>query len=135
MKVIVDTVIWSLALRRGEPQEEVRQQLTSLIEDQRILLLGPIRQEVLSGYSEKAKFEKLRNTLSHFDNEPVLDEDYIRAAEFHNTCRRQGIQGSHTDFLICSCAYRLKALIYTKDDDFHLYHSALPVSLYQPAKA
>lgn len=131
VKVIVDTSVWSLALRRSVPQEEVRRQLAGLIDDQRVILLGPIRQELLSGYSEKEKFELLREKLSYFENEPVQDEDYIRAAEFHNTCRLNGIQGSHTDFLICACAVRLEASIYTKDNDFERFRRVLPITLYQ----
>ena len=94
MKVIVDTVVWSLAFRRTDPDEAVCLKLTSLIEDQRVVFLGPIRQEVLSGYSDRDKFERLREKLSYFENEAILDEDYICAAEFHNTCRRKGIQVS-----------------------------------------
>jgi predicted nucleic acid-binding protein len=131
VKVIVDTVIWSLALRRSNPQDDVCQELTSLIEEQRVILLGPIRQEVLSGYSEKKSFERLQSHLSCFENEPVLDEDYIRAAQYHNRCRRNGIQGSHIDFLICSCAFRLQAAIYTRDRDFQQYSKVLPVFLHQ----
>jgi len=131
MKVIVDTVVWSLALRRSSPCDEARRELTSLIEDQRVILLGPIRQEVLSGYSEESRFARLRSKLAYFENEPILDEDYVQAARFHNDCRRQGIQGSHTDFLICACAVRLRALIYTKDEDFRRYRGVLPISLYE----
>ena len=131
MKVIVDTVIWSLALRRSQPAETVRLTLTSLIEDQRVRLLGPIRQEVLSGYSDQGAFERLRAKLSYFENETILDEDYLLAAEFHNTCRCRGVQGSHIDFLICACAARLGALVYTKDRDFSNFCGILPISLYQ----
>lgn len=131
MKVIVDTVVWSLALRRTDPNEAVCLKLTSLIEDQRVVFLGPIRQEVLSGYSDRVKFERLREKLSFFENEAILDEDYICAAEFHNTCRRKGIQGSHTDYLICACAFRLRALVYTKDQDFSHFCEALPISLFE----
>lgn len=130
MKVIVDTVVWSLALRRSNPDDTIHKELVSLIEDQRILLLGPIRQEVLSGYSDKKQFSRLKEKLSYFENEMILDEDYILAAEFHNKCRVQGIQGSHTDFLICSCAFRLGAQIYTKDNDFSFFKGVLPISLY-----
>ncbi len=131
MRVIVDTVIWSLALRRVNPDQMVQCELTSLIEDHRLILLGPIRQELLSGYTEENKFELLRAKLSHFEDEPILDEDYVRAAQFHNICRRAGIQGSHTDFLICSCAHRLKASIYTTDKDFKNYLRVLPIVLYE----
>lgn len=131
MKVIVDTVVWSLALRRSDRNDDASRELTSLIEDQRVVLLGPIRQEILSGYSEDDKFERLRRQLSYFENEPILDNDYVRAAQYHNSCRGKGIQGSHTDFLICSCAFRLQASIYTRDGDFQHYSGVLPISLYQ----
>lgn len=109
MKVVVDTVVWSLALRRSEPHPEVWRILADLIEDQRVVLLGPVRQEVLSGYSDRRRFNRLRKHLDAFENEPILDEDYVLAAEYHNLCRKKGIQGAHTDFLICSCAVRLDA--------------------------
>ena len=60
-----------------------------------------------------------------------MDEDYVRAAQYHNCCRRRGIQGSHTDFLICACAFRLRAVIYTRDLDFQHYCGVLPVSLHE----
>ena len=129
-KVIVDTCIWSLALRRANPNETVCRELTSLIEDQRIALLGPVRQEVLSGYSDEKMFERLRSHLSHFENEPILEDDYVQAARFHSDCRGQGIQGSHTDFLICACSFRLSASIYTADQDFRRYATVLPVCLH-----
>ena len=132
MKVIVDTVVWSLALRRSHPVEQVRRRLTSLIENQLVVLLGPIRQEVLSGYSQPAQFARLREKLSYFQNEPIVDEDYLRAAAFHNKCRRHGIQGSHTDFLICACAVRLGASIFTEDHDFLQFGAILPIALYPP---
>ncbi|MEA3545424.1 MAG: PIN domain nuclease, partial [Thermodesulfobacteriota bacterium] len=60
MKVLVDTPIWSYALRskRAGYEQQVRE-FETLIADQRVLLIGPIRQEVLSGYSEEKKFDKL----------------------------------------------------------------------------
>ena len=132
MKVIVDTVIWSLALRRSTPENTVINDLTSLIEDQRIVMLGPIKQEVLSGYSDPNKFKKLKEKLSYFPNAPIVDLDYEQAAEFHNICRRKGIQGSHVDFLLCACAYRLNAMIYTRDKDFDHYSKHIPIKLFIP---
>jgi len=54
MKVVVDTSVWSLALRRNRTQEEPPQVLSlrELIADNRVSLLGVIRQEVLSGIRE-----------------------------------------------------------------------------------
>lgn len=130
MKVLVDTVIWSQALRRTSPNIEITNKLSRLIQEYRALIIGPIRQELLSGYSNLAHFNKLKEKLRYFPNEIILDEDYIKAAEFNNTCRKNGIQGSHTDYLICSVANRLEAQIFTMDKGFKLYKKHLPISLF-----
>ncbi|HEY8095647.1 MAG TPA: hypothetical protein VIE65_06070 [Methylobacter sp.] len=83
MKVLVDTGIWSHALRSKKPEFESRvKSLETLIADQRVLIIGAIRQKILSGYSDLNKFELLKTKLSYFENTPILDEDYIIAAKF-----------------------------------------------------
>ena len=129
--VIVDTCIWSLALRSKTPRNnEVAKELTKLITENRAKIIGSIRQEILSGYSDVTRYEKLRNKLQYFPNEQVIDSDYELAAQYSNLCRVKGIQGSHTDFLICSVATRLKMSIYTYDKDFVYYSNHLPISLH-----
>ena len=50
MKVLVDTSVWSQVLRRGEPENEPRErELRELLREGRAVLMGPIRQELLSG--------------------------------------------------------------------------------------
>jgi predicted nucleic acid-binding protein len=101
MNVIVDTAIWSLALRRNSPEmnSAVLNQLRSLIANGRVIMLGSIRQEILSGVRTSEQFDRLRNTLRAFPDLNLVEADYEIAAEFCNTCRRNGIQGSNTDFL------------------------------------
>ena len=132
MTVIVDTVIWSLALRRKSPPNASTAvtALRSLITENRVVLLGAIRQEILSGVRSAEQFTRLRNYLQAFPDFEVLSEDYELAAEFFNTCRSQGIQGSNTDFLICSVAHRLSCSILTSDKDFQNFQVCLPVVLY-----
>ena len=64
MRVLVDTAVWSLAFRRqGKSDPQVVAELASLIEDGRVAIVGPIRQELLSGIREEAQFSKLRKVL------------------------------------------------------------------------
>ena len=131
MKVLVDTCIWSHALRSKNPEFEAEvKSLETLIADQRVLIIGAIRQEVLSGYSDLNKFETLKAKLNYFENTPILDEDYITAAKFYNQCRQKGVQGSHIDLLICAVAVRLSIPIFTSDKDFGFYQQHLPIKLY-----
>lgn len=131
MKVLVDTSVWSYALRsRNESFCTEIAHLAALIQDQRALLIGPIRQEILSGYSDLRKFSILREKLSYFENTPIQDSDYELAAEFSNRCRKKGIQGSHIDFLICAVAHNLDVPIFTTDKDFTNYQTVVPIKLY-----
>ena len=132
MKVLVDTPIWSYALRsQNENYQSEINELIFLIRDQRVLIIGPIRQEILSGYSDLRKYRKLKEKLSYFDNMPILDSDYELAAELCNKCRKKGIQGSHIDFLICAVAKRLDISIFTTDNDFQHYQKVISNKLYK----
>lgn len=123
--------MWSLAFRGRKPREaKVAKQIATLIDENRAKIIGLIRQEVLSGYSDVKSYTELKEKLSYFPNEPTIDADYELAAEYSNLCRRNGIQGSHADFLICAVAIRLKMKIYTNDKDFRHYAKYLPLELH-----
>jgi len=134
MKVLVDTAIWSLALRRKKPpgNEPRLSELELLIEDGRVAMIGPIRQELLSGVKEQPVFDRLREHLRVFPDTDITSDDYEEAASFFNMCRARGIQGSNTDFLICAVAARHGFPIYTTDDDFRHFAKVLPIALHQP---
>jgi predicted nucleic acid-binding protein len=128
MKVLADTSVWSLALRRKE-QTEITAKLAKLILSSLIVMIGPIRQELLSGISSNDSFIKLKSKLEVFDDFAIYTRDYEKAAEFYNICRKHGIQGSHTDFLMCAVAHYNDLLIFTTDKDFEGYANYLPIRL------
>ncbi|MBD2505373.1 type II toxin-antitoxin system VapC family toxin [Anabaena azotica] len=131
MKVIVDTSVWSLALRRNTPQQAlpVVQRLRELIADDQVVLLGAVRQEVLSGIRSSEQFTRLKDSLRAFPDLPLTTEDYELAAEFYNTCRTNGIQGANTDFLLCAVAHRRSWYILTTDQDFRNFQAYIRVNL------
>ena len=133
MKVLVDTSVWSLALRRSAKAANVEtDELKKLIQNQSVVMLGCIRQELLSGIRELAQYEHLRERLSAFSNQILNDNCYELAAKMFNDCRAKGVQGSNTDFLICAAAQLNQLAIYTTDQDFMRYQKILGISLYQP---
>jgi predicted nucleic acid-binding protein len=135
MMVLVDTPIWSLALRRRSEhlsgsQQDLANLLAELIREGRAQIVGPIRQELLSGIREETQFKKIRDHLRAF-REPSLEaEDYEDAARMSNQCRGRGIAGSAVDFLICAAAQRRGWSILTTDRDFPSYASVLPLRLH-----
>lgn len=131
MNVLVDSSVWSLALRRNTTNDalSIVNVLRDLIADGRVVLLGAIRQEVLSGVRYKEQFARLREYLRAFPDLELTTEDYELAAEFFNTCRSNGVQGSNTDFLLCAVAHRRGYTIFTTDKDFENFRSHIPVVL------
>jgi predicted nucleic acid-binding protein len=132
MRVLVDTSVWSLALRRGgSAQNPETAELRRLIAAHLADIIGPIRQEVLSGVRDQAQFAKLDAHLAAFPDLPLITEDYVTAAKFFNLCRAKGIQGSNTDFLICAVAVRHDLAIFTTDGDFPHFARCLPIVLHE----
>lgn len=134
MNVLVDTPVWSLALRR-KPVNRSRQEgslvraLAELIGKGQAKMVGVVRQELLSGIREDAQFRRLRTALRLYDDTPLETEDHEEAARMSNTCRRHGIAGSSIDFLLCAVAARRRWAIFTTDGDFERYSRVLNLQL------
>ena len=78
-------------------------------------MLGPIRQEVLSGIKEPAQFERLRTALAAFPDEPITTAHYEEAARFFNICRSRGVECGAIDILLCAVATRERWSLLTND--------------------
>ena len=131
MRVLVDTSVWSLALRRdGHVRNPEAEELRRLIAAHVVEMIGPIRQELLSGVRDQTQFDQLETHLVAFADMPLLAEDYVTAAKFFTLCRSRGIQGSNTDFLICAVAVRHELAVFTTDGDFTRFAKCLPIVLH-----
>ncbi|MGB6692161.1 MAG: PIN domain-containing protein [Terracidiphilus sp.] len=121
MKLLVDSSVWSLSLRRKNkpPSNPVEQRkvalLSEAIADGRVAMIGPVRQELLSGIKEQAQYEALKRHLRDYRDEPLQTEDYEHAARFYNLCRSDGVECGPIDILICSVAIRRGWEILTTD--------------------
>lgn len=133
MKVIVDTSVWSLAFRRGVASGGAASAvLRDLIADGRAVMMGVVRQEVLSGIRTPEQFGRLKTALRAFSDLEMATEDHEMAAEFFTRCRQKGVQGANTDFLICAAAVRREYRILTTDRDFARFAETLPIALQEP---
>ncbi len=121
MKVLVDTSVWSLALRRKDaaglsPEEQkLRAELAQAIEDGRVVMIGMIRQELLSGIKEQAQYNKVKAALDAFLDEPSDTADHEYAARLYNECRSHGNEAGTVDMLICAVAVRRKWGVLSSD--------------------
>ena len=135
--VLVDTPVWSLALRRkldlSKHETVLTQTLYRLIQLGQIQLLGSIRQEVLSGIREESVFRRIRDHLSDFPNVSLDEHDYEEAAKISNLCRARGLAGSAVDMLMCSVSLRHKWEILTTDRNFAQYGRVIRIQLLTPS--
>ncbi len=132
MRILADSCVWSAVLRRGSlPLDPVRAEMERLIGDGAVELVGPIRQEVLSGVRSESQFEALREALDLIPEIGIRSEDYVEAARLYNLCRSRGIQGSGADFVICAVAMREEVPVFTVDADFERYATVFPLPLHR----
>ncbi len=101
----------------------------ALVRDGRVAVVGPVRQEILSGIRSEQDFDRLRDRLADFPDIPILTADYEQAARFYNACRARGVAGGGVDLLICAVANRLGLKIFTTDPDFATYARYVPLKL------
>ena len=138
MAVVVDTSVLSLSLRRQDParlthpERRVVSAFRDLTDRGQVLLLGVIRQELLSGVRHAEQFQRLQRILDGYDYLDATLEDHDVAAGYHNRCRSGGVDAGDIDMLICSVAGRAGVPVFTTDGDFGRYAKYLPVRLHTP---
>lgn len=132
MNVLVDTCVWSRFLRQGTSSDDpVALEVQRLIRADAVQIIGPIRQELLSGAQPQARFDRLKEYLRFYPNLPLDEDDDEQAADYYNTCRRHGIQATSIDLLICAVSVRHKLRIFSTDTDFTRYAKHVPIQLYR----
>lgn len=135
MNVLIDTTIWSLALRRqatdlGAEEARLVARWAELVQNGQAILIGPIRQEVLSGIRDARVFARLQQHLNGFRHATIRPRDYDDAATLYNACRAHGVAATSIDMLICAVAIRLNLPLFTTDADFARYARWIDLRLF-----
>jgi len=139
MNVLIDTSVWSLALRRKKESLSTNErflvaELSELIREGRARMIGLVRQELLSGIKATEQYEKLKLHLRSFPDEVVDTSDYEEAAKAGNRCRAKGVAVSIVDILLCAVANKRLWTIFTTDPDFSNYAKVLPFRIHAPRR-
>lgn len=130
MSLLVDTSVWSLALRRDAPRggREV-EALSAAVERGDVCLTGVILQEVLQGFPS---LERTRRLVSHLAPFPLIDlhrGDFVLAAEIRNKCRAKGMAVTTVDAQIAAAAINHRCSLLTTDKDFQGIAKHFPLRL------
>lgn len=119
MTVLVDTSVWSLALRRDSPPNSpavVR--LTKAIESDLVVTTGLIVQELLQGFLPQRTQTEIRRRFSALPAVQPTREDHIAAAGLRNACRGAGVQLGTIDALIAQLCISRDLELLSTDRDF-----------------
>lgn len=136
MTLLVDTSVWSLALRRDAQasEPEVQELKAALFGTDIVVTTGLVLQELLQGFSgAKAQTQ----IVERFAALPLLQpdrEDHIGAAALRNACRQAGVQIGTIDALLAQLAIRHDLTLLTTDKDFTHAARHCPLRVW-PAKA
>lgn len=136
MTLLVDTSVWSLALRRDEPSgaPEVTALRHALESDEIIVTTGLILQELLQGFAgpraRKAIIDRFTALLLLAPDR----QDHIEAAELRNLCRRAGAQVGTIDALLAQLCIRHKLTLLTTDNDFFQAASHCPLRVWRQSR-
>ena len=120
MTLLVDTSVWSLALRRDQPSAvpQITALRAALEGDEIVVTTGLVLQELLQGIAgPRAR----QDTIEHFAALPMVSpdrQDHVDAAELRNTCRRAGVQIGTFDALLAQLCIRHELTLLTTDNDF-----------------
>src|SRR5580693_4661560 len=131
MNVLIDTSVWSLALRRKHEtlagsERLLVMELSELIREGRAKVIGLVRQELLSGIKSNEQYEKLRLYLRAFSDELLDTFDYEDAAKAGNRCRAKGIVVSIVDVLLCAVTVRRAGPFLQRIPIFHTTPECCP---------
>lgn len=120
MSLLVDTSVWSLALRRDveSPVPEVMALRQALLGSDQVFTTGLVFQELLQGFAGPKDRAQLVERLSALAFLQPVKDDHIKAAEIQNTCRRRGVQVGTIDALLIQLCRRNDLTLLTTDQDF-----------------
>jgi predicted nucleic acid-binding protein len=135
--LLVDTSVWSLALRRdvevAEPEVLALQEALEGAEV--IVTTGFVLQELLQGFAGPKARQQL---IERFASLPLLQpdrDDHIGAADLRNTCRRAGVQLGTIDALLAQLCIRHQITLLSSDNDFKHAARHCPLRVWAPKTA
>jgi predicted nucleic acid-binding protein len=132
MSYLVDTSVWSLALRRDalDSTPEVDELKRALEAGDEIFVTGLVLQELLQGFNKPKAYDQI---VEYFALLPFIVPDrgdYIQAANLRNQCRRKGIQVGTIDALLAQLCIDREIEILTTDKDFSRITKAAPLKVW-----
>jgi predicted nucleic acid-binding protein len=134
MSLLVDTSVWSLALRRGTPPDvpEVGALHHALAGGDVVATTGIILQELLQGVVREQVKTQIIDTFGALEYLVPTRDDHIAAAQVRTALRSVGVQVGTIDALIAQLAIAGGHMLLTTDRDFVVAARHVDFRLWRP---
>jgi predicted nucleic acid-binding protein len=133
VSLLVDTSVWSLALRRDAPADvpEVRALHDALSGGEIVATTGVILQELLQGVVPERVRTQIADMFTALEYLTPSREDHVAAARVRNTLRSAGVQVGTIDALIARLTIAGRHTLLTTDNDFRAASRHISLSLWR----
>lgn len=131
MRLLVDTSVWSLSLRRNKPSDHPKVALleTHLQGETEIVMAGIVLQEVLQAFRDDGTFDRVEKNFEAFPILPLVRRELVMAASLHRACAARGVAASTVDCQIAAQAIQHDCHLLTADRDFDRIAGLAPLRL------
>jgi predicted nucleic acid-binding protein len=133
VSLLVDTSVWSLALRRDAPADvpEVRALRDALAGGEIVATTGVILQELLQGVVPERVRTQITDMFAVLEYLAPSREDHVAAAGVRNTLRSAGVQVGTIDALIARLTIAGGHTLLASDNDFRAASRHISLSLWR----
>lgn len=134
MSLLIDTSVWSLALRRdgstGAPEVHALREALGGLDS--VVTTGLVLQELLQGFNGPRAAAAI---VARFQALPIIApqrQDHIAAADVRTLCRQAGVQIGTIDALLIQLCARHELTLLTTDQGFTHAARHVAFGLWQP---
>ncbi len=131
MNILVDTSVWSQALRRDSPSNsrEIGRLRQALQGGEMVFSTGLVLQELLQGFNGPKARQRIIDTFAALPFIVPEKRDHIDAADLRIKLRQKGVKGGMIDVLLAQLCLRHRLSMLSLDDDFAHMARHIPLSL------
>jgi predicted nucleic acid-binding protein len=131
VNILVDTSVWSLALRRDTAPDcqAVSRLKIALQGGESVFTTGLILQELLQGFNGPKARRKIIETFASLPLIIPEKRDHVDAADLRVKLRQKGIQAGTIDVLLAQLCLRYGLSLLSMDKDFVHMAKHVPLSL------
>ena len=128
--ILVDTSVWIEFFRNGK--STVAYHLDELLSLNKVVMVSPIRAEILSGARNLGEFHRLKDFFLVLTHLPEPENLWAQIEEIRFRLIRKGHTVSLIDLMIALTASYYEVSLWSQDRDFEAIQREISLHLYHP---